>query len=327
MHILILGGTAFLSREIAREALSRRHTVTCAARGVSGQAPEGVTFIRWERDDPAPPELADLEADAVVDLSTRPVHVQDALETFAGAHWVYVSSVSVYSDHSRPGGTVADSPVHEPLYDDVEPDSAQIYGGLKAACEELVQVQAAGATVVRPGLIAGPGDPSGRFAYWPASVHAATTDGLPVLVPEPAEAPVQLIDVRDLASWIVHLAAERTAGVFDAVRPSQSWASFVAEIAAGLGVQAQIGWVPVAHLETYGVQPWSGRRSVPLWLPGPEWAGFLDRDVSASLAAGLRLRPLAETARDTWGWASAEGGAVAGLTRAEQVEILAELTS
>lgn len=329
MLILILGGTGFLSRHVAEAALARRHDVICAARGITGEPPEGAGFVRWDRDELPPPDLAETAVDVVIDISSRPRHVSDALDVFGGAHWVYVSSVSVYSDLSQAGGTAEDTPVHEPSYDDAAPDSAEAYGRLKAACEELVQVQAQSSTIVRPGIIAGPGDATGRFTYWPASVRAADSDGDPVLVPLPAEAPVQVIDARDLADWIISLALDRRAGVFDAVGPRLTRETFVRDIADGLGARVELAWVPTAHLETYGVQAWSGRGAVPLWIPPSQddLAGLLARDGSAAEASGLTCRDVGETARDTLDWAEQHDGYVDGLDRVRQREILGELRS
>lgn len=131
MRILVLGGTAFLSAEIARSA-SRRHQVTCAARGSSGEPPSSARFVRWDRDLPVP-ELLDGAFDAVVDVSGNPRHVRAAVTAFPEAHWVFISTISVYADASARGGTPADTPLLEPAADEAEA-SAETYGGRKVAC-------------------------------------------------------------------------------------------------------------------------------------------------------------------------------------------------
>ncbi|WP_183100878.1 NAD-dependent epimerase/dehydratase family protein, partial [Nocardioides pelophilus] len=211
MRLLVLGGTVFLSREVAAEALRRGHDVTCACRGVSGDVPEGATLLCWDRAE-EPPPLAG-EYDAVVDVSRIPSHVRRAVAAVPDAHWVFVSTVNVYADDSVPGrpGTV---PLREPITEDVDLSAdPEAYGPMKVACEQIVRDGAASWTVVRPGLIVGPGDPSGRFTYWPDRL----ADGGEVLAPGAPSDIVQVIDVRDLAAWIVTLAERRTVGDFDGV--------------------------------------------------------------------------------------------------------------
>jgi len=176
--------------------------------------------------------------------------------------------------------------------------------------------------VIRPGLIIGPGDPSGRFTYWPNRL----ADGGEVLAPGSPDERVQVIDVRDLASWIVDAAERRLTGVFDGCGPQLPRSEFLDQVAAGVaeGEPPTLTWVPQEFLAEQAVEPWSGPRSVPVWLPLPEYAGLCDHDVSASLAAGLTVRPLEESARDTLAWLRATpDAAVTGLTRDEESEVLA----
>lgn len=323
MRILVLGGTVFLSRAVAQAAVAGGHDVTCAARGVSGHPPEGATFVRWDRADPPPPDLG-ADFDAVVDVSGTPSHVRAAVASLPGAHWVFVSSISAYADTSTPGGSPATLPVLPPVTAD-EP-SAETYGGRKVACEEAVRTSAASATVVRPGLIVGPGDGSGRFTYWPARFAEAARDGGPVLVPEPVDEPVQVVDVRDLATWLVDLAEHRTSGTFDAVCAPLPRSALLDAVAEGVGAAPSLVPVPSATLQHRDVRPWVGPRSLPLWVGDPTWTGFLAHDPAASFAAGLTTRPLADTARDTLAWLRATPDArVTGLTRQEERTLLAEL--
>ena len=195
MQLLVLGGTRFLSREVAAQAVARGWDVTCACRGESGTVPDGSTHLHWDRSEPAPAALADGGWDAVVDVARLPSHVRGALAAAADddAHWVFVSTISVYADNSSP----AMEPLAEPVTEDVDlSEDPDAYGGMKVACEQLVQERAASAVVVRPGLIVGPGDPTGRFAHWPQRLAR----GGEVLAPGRPDDVVQVIDVRDLAA-------------------------------------------------------------------------------------------------------------------------------
>ena len=324
MRILVLGGTVFLSRAVAEAAVARGHDVTCAARGVSGTVPDGATLVPWDRAEAVPSELTGAQFDAVVDVSRLPSHVRRAVEAFPDAHWTFVSTVNVYADTATPGGTPATLPLLDPVETDEDPKSSpETYGAMKVACENLVRSDAAAALVIRPGLIVGPGDPSGRFAYWPVRFAQAAQDGLPVLVPEPVDAPVQLVDVRDLAEWIVTAAEAGTTGDFDAVCPPLPRSELLAQVADGAGADPELVAVSPEVLAEHEVVPWSGPRSIPFWAADLVDAGFMAHDVTSSLAAGLTIRPFSETARDTLAWLSATPDAkVTGLTRAEEQQIL-----
>lgn len=321
MRLLVLGGSVFLSRAAAVEAVRRGHEVTCANRGLTGSVPEGAAFVRFDRADAVPADLRGF--DAVIDVGRHPSRVQRAVEALPDAHWMFVSSVSVYADESTPGQG-ADAATLDPRYDDVdlrvEPSA---YGPMKVACEQLVRDGAASASVVRPGLIVGPGDPTGRFTYWPVRLARAAQAPV-VLAPGRPDDIVQVIDVRDLAAWLVDLAEQRRAGTLDAVGPPRSLASLLDAVAAGCEARAEWAWVPQEFLRAQQVEPWAGPRSLPLWVPRPELAGLLAHDAAPALAAGLRPRPLAETARDTLAWVrSTPDAVVAGLTADEESAVLA----
>ncbi|QIX25321.1 epimerase [Nocardioides sp. JQ2195] len=323
MKLLVLGGTVFLSRAVAAEAVARGHEVTCACRGASGPVPEGARHVVLDRSAPDWGPL-DVDADAVVDVARHPGRVRDAVARFPDAHWVFVSTVSVYSDDSVPGGTPDTVPVHDPITTDEDlAENPSAYGPMKVACEQVVLDGTRSPTIVRAGLIVGPGDPSGRFTYWPDRV----ADGGEVLAPGSPDDPVQLIDVRDLAAWIVTCAERRTGGVLDGTGRATSRREFLDEVARGVGVQPRWTWVSQERLAEEGVAPWSGPRSLPLWVPLPEYAGHMSRDVDASYAAGLVTRPLADTARDTLAWLRATPGATrTGLTQADEASLLSGRT-
>lgn len=320
MRILVLGGTVFLSRAVAEEAVARGHEVVCACRGTSGTVPDGAGHVVLDRTDGTWPDtLAGF--DAVVDVSRTPSHVRTAVAALPDAHWVFVSTCSVYADHRALGGTPANTPLLDAIEEDVDwTSSPEAYGGMKIACERIVEAGAASSVVIRPGLIAGPGDPSGRFTYWPVRL----AEPGPVLAP-PADDVVQTIDVRDLAAWVVTAAESRLEGVYDGVGAATLRADFLAEVARGVAdVPSDLVWSSEEFLAEQKVEPWSGDRSLPVWVPGEDDRGFMAHDVAPSLAAGLRLRPLAETARDTLAWVRADPDAkVTGLTRDEEREVLA----
>ncbi|NYI44695.1 nucleoside-diphosphate-sugar epimerase [Nocardioides aromaticivorans] len=322
MRLLVLGGTQFLSRAVAADAVRRGHEVVCASRGQSGTVPPGATLVRWDRDQDAPAALTEGGPyDAVVDVARQPSHVRRALAALAASppsdpHWVFVSTISVYADDADPAGPGAGR-LEDPVPDDVDlADEPDAYGGLKVACEQLVLDAAVSAVVVRPGLIVGPGDPSGRFAYW--GRRAGDTGEL-VGPGDPASL-VQVIDVRDLAAWIVTLAERRTTGTLDAVGPAMPFADLVGEVAP----EATVTWLPDAFLEAEGVEPWTGPGSIPVWLPRPEYDGMLAHDARPALDAGLVVRSVAETARDTRAWLESDPAArIGGITREREADLLA----
>lgn len=321
MRVLVLGGTLFLSRAIAASAVARGHDVTCAARGVSGAEPQGADFVRLDREAPDWSRLADRSWDIVVDVARYPSWVRAAVRALGDRtqSWLFVSSCSVYADHGTPGQgpDAALLPPAGPHGDERDPEQ---YGESKVACEQIVAERFGDtALLVRPGLVVGPGDPSGRFAYWPRRLAESAT----VLAPGEPDEPVQTVDVRDLARWLVDAAERRLAGVFNATGPPMTRIDMLAAVAAGVGTEPRLVWVPQEFLLAHGVEPWMGARSLPLWLPMPEYAGFMDRDVSAALEAGLVVRPLEATARDTLDWLQQDPAAkVTGLTATEHRDLL-----
>jgi nucleoside-diphosphate-sugar epimerase len=327
LDLLVLGGTSWLGGAIARIALERGHRVTCLARGEAGTPPDGVSWVRADRaSGSAYTAVADRDWDAVLDVSWQPDFVRSALAALAqrSGHWIYVSSCSVYSDDATPD-TGEDAALHPPQ-PGTGPVSMEQYGPAKVACERAC-LEAMGpehTAVARAGLIAGYGDRSDRLGYWPARVDRAG-DGDRVLVP-PLDTPLQVIDVGDLAGWLVHLAERRTAGVFNALGD-------VTTIGAVLdGAVQATGHRPVfvershAWLAQQGVAPWMGPESLAAWLPQPEYAGFMRRRNTAARAAGLVLRPLAETIASALRWERERGldrDRRAGLTPRREAELLA----
>lgn len=297
---LILGGTRFLSRAVAAEALARGHEVVCAARGESGPVPDGASLVVVDRDSPAALDaLRGERFDAVVDVATMSwTWVRDALDALGAAagHWTFVSTVNVYADPAAVGqGT--DAALLEPLRAGADPNpdrDPDAYGAIKVASEEAVR-DAVGdrALVVRAGLICGPGDRSDRFGYWPLRFAR----GGRTVVPDAPDQPTQIVDVRDLAAWIVDSGERGLTGTFDGSGPRSTLGAVLDEVAAAVGAP-DLQRVPVAPdaLAAAGVQPWAGPASLPLWLPD-DHTGIASRDTAPAAAAGLRCRPIADTAR------------------------------
>ncbi|MGH3917208.1 MAG: NAD-dependent epimerase/dehydratase family protein [Pseudonocardiaceae bacterium] len=329
MRMLIFGGTRFLSRAVAVEALDRGHEVLCAARGESGPVPDGATFVRIDRDAPDGLGLRDTvrsgqRFDAVLDTASMSLRwVRDALDALGAVagHWTFVSTISVYADTRTPGQTV-DAPLVAPVTDEVTEHSPEIYGGVKVASEHAVRSAGVPAFVVRAGLLVGPGDLSDRFGYWAMRMAR----GGRVLVPGDAEeVPAACIDVRDLAAWLVDSAEQGRTGTFDGDGPAVPLHDVLTQLAATLAPpDTELVAVPAPVLREAGVVPWSGPRSLPLWLP-PTHYGLVTHDVDAALGAGLRQRPLADTAAAALAHERTLGvdrPRQAGLTAVEEDELL-----
>jgi 2'-hydroxyisoflavone reductase len=319
---LILGGTAFLGRAVAAHAVAFGHQVTCAARGSSGTVPAGAELVRVDRSDPDGLAPVAGEYDAVVDVARVPSHVRYALDALAGrvGHWTFVSSCSAYADQATPGQRARTAALLEPPEGIDDPTATpEAYGQCKVAAERVVLAAGVPAFVCRAGLIVGPEDPTDRFTYWPVRLAR----GGPVLAPGTPDDLVQWIDVRDLAQWLVASAASGLTGVYDGAGVPTRRADFLAAVAEGVGVTVDPVWVDQWFLLDHEVNPWMGPRSLPLWLPLPEYAGFLARDPAPSLAAGLTARHLADTAASTLTWYDASPWKLkSGLTAADEVSVL-----
>jgi len=292
-----------------------------------------VRFVRADRDRPdACDDVARAAWDAVVDVSRQPGHVRTAAKALArrSTFFVLVSSVSVYRDKDVPGADER-APLLPPLQGDVM-ESMQSYGEAKVACERHV-VDAFGAdrsSIVRAGLIGGPGDASDRSGYWPFRFARPAAVNGAVLVPDVPGLMTQVIDVRDLADWILRAAVGKVAGVFNAVGSTTSMAEHLVIARRLANHRGPIVPVDAAWLMAHGVEPWAGPRSLPLWVPMPACAGFGSRDDGAAKAAGFSARPLAATLADVLAWElgrTAPATRRAGLTDADERALLDELAS
>jgi 2'-hydroxyisoflavone reductase len=328
MEILILGGTAWLGRTIATEALARGHAVTCLARGEAGAVADGARLVAADRSEPSAYDaVRSQDWDAVLDVSWQPAFVRSALSALGerARHWTYISSCSVYADQSTPGQDESG-----PLLPALESDVAarEQYGEAKVACERLcLDALADRLLVVRSGLIAGPGDISDRAGAWVARFARAATESAPVLVPDAPDNPVQAIDVRDMAAWIVRCMVSGTTGTYNVGGDVVRFGDVVEMSRAIAGYDGPVERVDPDWLAAQGVEEYMGPESLALWLHDPDWAGFGSRDTAAVNGAGLTTRPLADTLADTLPWERELGldrPRKAGLSPERETELIAK---
>ncbi len=316
-RILVLGGTAWLGHEIARAALDDGAEVVCLARGESGTVPAGVRLVTADRTAPGAYDGLTGEWDDVVELSYDLELVVPALEALAGRarHWTLVSTVSVYATNDEPGADESAAVV--------DPVDLTDYGQAKVAAERATAEHVDDRLLVaRPGLIVGPGDPSDRFGYWPARL----AHGGPVLAPTAAGRFVQVIDVADLAAWVVRAGAAGTTGTINAVGDTHTFDDFVVQAQAVTGSTSDIVEADDAWLLDRDVRWWAGPRSLPLWIP-VEDSGFSRRSNRAYRASGGAVRPLQETIRrvlDDERHRGLDRERRSGLTLGEEAALLAE---
>ncbi len=318
MRLLVLGGTKFLGRAAVEEALARGHEVTLFNRGETN--PKLFPEAEKLRGDRAV-DLGELRGrtwDVVLDPSgfvPRIVRASAELLAEVAEHYLFISSISVYAslaavnDEDSPLAQLGDMP------DDRMLEDYSNYGPLKALCEQAV-AEAFGErhAVVRPGLIVGAHDQTGRFTYWP---HRVARGG-EVLAPAPPERKVQFVDVRDLGSWLVDLLERRASGTYNATHPGRAWGELLETCREVAGSDATFTWVPDSFLVEREVGEWM---ELPMWIQSPDEAGIHQADVSRAMAAGLTFRPLEETVRDTLELARTTDDA--GLSPERETELLA----
>ncbi|MEU8920560.1 NAD-dependent epimerase/dehydratase family protein [Kitasatospora sp. NPDC048545] len=305
MRLLLLGGTKFVGRVIAEEALARGWEVTALNRGTQ-PAPEGVRVLQGDRT--AEAGLAALgtgEWDAVVDTwSWAPAAVRDSARALKGrvGHYAYVSSRSVY-DYPLVAGAGESAPVVASSPDLTgEVPYAEAKRGAELALEAEYGEQA---LLARAGLILGPHENIGRLPWWLDRIAR----GGPVLAPGPRGLALQYIDVRDLAAWILDASAARLGGPYNLVSPSghATTGELLEACVRVTGSDAELRWTDPERILAAGVEPWT---ELPIWLAPGELYDFLHTgSVERAVAAGLRCRPVAETVEDTWAWLRTIGGA------------------
>lgn len=305
MRLLIIGGTSFLGRATADEALRRGMQVTTFNRGRSGPDVDGVEALRGDRasdDDLA--QLTGRQFDAVVDTcGFVPEVVGRAVRvlTGSGAHYAYVSSMS--STTTWPSRPTPDGAEGQECAADAGPDDGD-YGRLKAGCERAVtEVFGDRSTIVRAGLILGPHENVGRLPWWLGRIAR----GGEVLAPGDPGRAMQLVDARDLAAFMLDTAKSGTGGTYNATGPrgNATMGSLLGDCIAATGADAELTWVADEFLVEREVAPWS---ELPLWMPpGHDGDHVWDAETAAAERAGLRCRPVAETVRDTWAWMQTGG--------------------
>lgn len=337
LQLLILGGTGFLGPHFVERAHARGHTLTLFNRGRSnpqrfdGTPLAGIEQLRGDRKDDLAALEGDRRWDAVLDTSAYfPDDVARSAALLAGrvAHYQIISSISVYARNDLANDedsalATLDDPSTRTI-------TGETYGGLKAACERAAQAALPGRTsVVRPGLIVGPGDPTDRFTYWPARADR----GGEIAAPGAPDNPTQCIDARDLAAFLLQLVEQGTTGVFNAdaapgtLDMGRLLDSCLRQAKTAGGAQdARLTWLPADFLQAQDIKAWS---DMPVWIaPEGEYAGFGRTRVDRAVAAGLTHRPIDDTVRDTLAWwraqpAERRAACKAGLTPQREADLLA----
>ena len=339
LKILILGGTGFIGPNQVRYALARGHEVTIFNRGKQKEDwPGHVEELLGDRNTGDLKSLEGREWDVCIDNpTTLPFWVRDAANVLKGKvkQYIFVSTISVYAANDKP----ADETAATDPYKGAEPfaetqatvaKNPALYGQLKAVSEAEARKQfgEAATTVVRPGLIVGPGDETDRFSYWPVRLaNPAGKWGSEVLAPGDGTDPVQFIDARDLAEWIVRLAESGTSGTFNGTGKPIPMKAFLGGVAAGVHAEPKLTWVSTKFLQDNKVHAWSDQ---PVWIPNQgETAGFHHRSIAKALKAGLTFRPLPLTAGDTLAWFKAQpperqAKLKSGLTPERETALLAQ---
>ena len=335
LNILILGGTGFTGPEQVDYALARGHKVTLFNRNrtrpdmFKGQVDQLIGDLNNDVS-----ALAGKKFDVVLDNpTTLPAWVRNVAQHLKGnvGHYIFISTLSVYRDNSRPGADETDGTT--PMPAGVDPytlereNAGRYYGAMKTFSEQEAERHYPGkVTVVRPGLIVGPLDRTDRFTYWPVRIDR----GGEVLSPGTPDDPTQWIDSRDLAEWMIRLAENKVIGTYNAVGDVRPMAELLYGCKAVTTAGAQFTWVPAEFLIAQGVRPW---RHMPVWMPPVgETGGFMSRANRRAVEKGLTFRPLAVTAADTLAWhktrpeaeqkATAEG-TISGIPAAKEAEVLA----
>jgi 2'-hydroxyisoflavone reductase len=308
LHILILGGTGFIGAQQVGYALARGHKVTLFNRGSRADMwPPEVEQLIGDRERGDYAALSGRSFDVCIDnKSSVPHWVRDAADALGDRvdHYLLVSTLSVYASNATPGHD--ETAARQTDFDgdpfaisaaDLRGNMA-IYGAMKTRCEDEVIARYPDlATLVRPGLIVGPGDETDRFTYWPARI----AQGSDVLCP-PADDPLMFIDVRDLAEWTIRIVEARTFGIFNAVGPHDvlTVGELMNAIAAVTKNPVRFVHATREFLAEQEVSHWS---DLPVWIDGRgDTRGFHYRSNARAIAAGLTFRPLTLTVQDTLAW-------------------------
>lgn len=329
-RVLILGGTSFLGPALVEQCQAMNAEVTLFNRGKTNphMFPE-LEKLRGDRND----DLSALQGrsfDWVLDTSgrvPRQVEASAGLLADQAERYMFVSSVSAYADLSVPGAEEGGPTIPMP-----EPYSEEMpthYGALKAGCERAAEQAMPGrATVIRPGLIVGPGDPTDRFTYWPTRVAR----GGDVLAPNSPDDAAQFIDVRDLAGFMLHALAQERSGTFNVTGPTEPMTigALLEACKTVTDSDANFHWMPTPSLAEHDVAPWM---ELTVWVPpdDAEFGGMSRVSISKAIAAGLTTRPVQETIADTLAWwetlpAERRAKPRAGLASLKEQAVLASLS-
>jgi 2'-hydroxyisoflavone reductase len=335
LKILILGGTGFTGPHQVRYALARGHQVTLFNRGKRPKQdwPGKVEELLGDRSTGNLKSLETGEWDVCIDNPTSvPFWVRDVGKVLKGRvkQYVFISTISVFAQNAKPNDESAETAkytgkdIYAETRDTLMADMS-LYGPMKAACEREAETWFPGInTVIRPGLIVGPGDETDRFTYWPVRLAR----GGDVLAPSLGSDPVQIIDARDLAEWTIRMVEQRDFGTFNATGPDYelSIAAMLHGIRAVTTAGAKLHWVPAEFLAAQNVSPWG---DMPVWVPDDaENAGFGRTIVTKAVSKGLTFRPLATTAADALAWFNSQPAERreklrAGITAEREKEVLA----
>lgn len=303
MKLLVLGGTRFVGRALVCDALDRGWEVTAVNRGVTGSLPDGVRHLTADRTDrdQLVSALGDGSWDVAVDTwSGAPRVVQLAAQALTGrvVRFGYVSSISAYTP-ARPAGGDETWPVVEA---DPGADATE-YPADKRGGELAALAAFPDALIGRAGLILGPHENVGRLPWWLTRIAR----GGKVVAPGEPDAPLQVLDARDLATWMLDGLTDDVTGPVDLTSPpgAVTMGSFLSAAVAATGSGAELVWVPEADLLAAGVQPWI---QLPAWIPSddPDDGRLMQAGTGRAQATGLRCRPVEETVADTWAWLQRE---------------------
>ena len=336
MRILILGGTGFTGPFQVQYALSRGHKVTVFNRGKThpGELPREAEQLLGDRNGQLD-ALKGRKWDVVVDIpTTLPVWVRDAAQILKGNvdRYVFISTISVYSDNSKPGmdesGPLARYEGADAMKETQETLRASrfgLYGPLKVLSEQEAEKWFPGkALIIRPGLIVGPGDESDRFTYWPVRIDR----GGEILAPGKPSDAVQFIDARDLAEWTIRMVEQGTTGTFNATGPKSklTMGEMLEGIKKATKTESRFTWADADFLAAQKVRPWS---DMPVWVPPRgDSAGFAEISIKKALDKGLTFRAIPDTSRATLDWfrkqaPGRQAKLKAGLTPEREAEVLA----
>lgn len=323
MKLLILGGTQFLGRHLVEAALAKGHEVTIFHRGLTN-----TNLFSHQVEELLGDRNTDLEIlrgrqwDAAIDTCGYFPHAVKAsvdLLLEAVKHYTFISSISVYDDKHLPTGADETAAILPLADDSIRTMKPEHYGPLKAACENVVvNIMRDKALIVRPGLLVGPYDPTDRFTYWVRRIAR----GGEIAAPGTPGRQVQFIDARDVANWILTMAAKKQNGLYNVTGPQEylSMQQFLEKSKAALNANAEFTWIPESVLTEKGIAPWM---EMPLWLPDNENAS-LAFNLQKAFQAGLSVRSIEETVRDTLDWDNtrAQSPMKAGLTEDREIELL-----